>query len=31
MRDVLELQIILHSHPELEISFKFIQNILMSN
>jgi len=30
MRDGLELQIILHSHPEIEISFKFIPKILMS-
>jgi hypothetical protein len=32
MRDVLELQIILvlHSHPEMEISFKFIPKMLMS-
>jgi len=30
MRDVLELQIILHSHPETEISFKFIPKTLMS-
>jgi len=30
MRDVLELRIILHYHPEIEISFKFIPKILMS-
>ena len=30
MRDVLELETILHSHPELEISFKFIPKILIS-
>ena len=29
MRDVLEFWIQLHSHPEIEISFKFIQKILM--
>jgi len=27
MRDVLELQIILHSHPVTEISFQFIPKI----
>jgi hypothetical protein len=30
MRDVLEFWIQLHSQPEIEISFKFIPNILMS-
>ena len=30
MRDVLEFWIILQSHPEIEISFKFIPKILMS-
>jgi len=30
MRDVLEIWIQLHSHPEIEISFKFIPNVLMS-
>jgi len=30
MIDVLELWIILHSHPEIEISFKFIPKLLMS-
>jgi hypothetical protein len=30
MRDVLEFWIQLHSHPETEISFKFIPKILMS-
>ena len=30
MRDVLEFWIQLHSHPEIEISFKFIPKILMS-
>jgi hypothetical protein len=30
MRDVLEFWIQLHSHPEMEISFKFIPKILMS-
>jgi hypothetical protein len=30
MRDVLEFWVQLHSHPEAEVSFKFIPNILMS-
>ena len=30
MRDVLEFWIQLHSHPEIEISFKVIPKILMS-
>jgi hypothetical protein len=30
MRDVLEFWIQLHSHPETEISFKFIPKILVS-
>ena len=30
MTDVLEFWIQLHSHPEIEISFKFIPKILMS-
>jgi hypothetical protein len=30
MRDVFEFWIKLHSHPEIEISFKFIPKILMS-
>jgi hypothetical protein len=30
MRDVLEFWVQLHSHPEIEISFKFIPKILMS-
>jgi len=30
MRDALEFWIQLHSHPEIEISFKFIPKILMS-
>ena len=30
MRDVLEFWIQLHSHPEIEISFKYIPKILMS-
>jgi len=30
MRDILQFWIQLHCHPEIEISFKFLPNILMS-